>query len=198
MIEVKIVKLRNRWVMILIVAFAVIMLINQYPIGEGKEDRLSTELEEVSSQRNVDKQYPGSDLAVLEVVLQEQYIDGRMASEMILETISAMEDFWSKYEDYQLIDQKVGQVTFRKQVNDISPYLKKVGYFGLYEDVLTIFEGAPTHQQVIQSFYHINLNQLSKEDRERLNKGIKIDSKSTYQQTLEVFRDTSPTEQVQG
>lgn len=184
---------RKQWLIMLVAVWSILLLINREPTVIN-----NAEINDQNDELEVSAPIESSDLAVIEVVLQNQFIDGRMETEIIEETIMAMEDFWSKYEDYQLIDQKVGEITFRKKVNDISPYLKKVGYFGLNDDMLTIFEGEPEYEQVVQSFYNISVNELSEAEIERLNQGIKIDSKQVYEQTLEVFRDYSPTEQVQG
>ncbi|WP_162880786.1 BofC C-terminal domain-containing protein [Paraliobacillus sediminis] len=135
---------------------------------------------------------------VLEVTLQKQYVDGKIEQETHEESIGAMEDFWATYEDWQLIEQSSGEMTFRKQVDDISPYLKANGYFGLQEGMLSIFEGAPLHQQVIQSFYQIDTSTLESFQIEELESGIKIESIETYHKILEVYRDLSPTKQVQG
>lgn len=200
LIEVNKMNRRKRFIMLAIAILGLFILISLNPVDEDLEkveEKSENEIETAAA-IDIENQNNPDDLAVIEVILQEQYIDGRMETKIIEETISAMEDFWSEYSDYQLIDQKVGQLTFRKQIDDVSPYLKKVGHFGLYDDTLTIFEGEPEYEQVIQSFYHIDKNELTKEDIERLNNGIKIDSKETYQQTLEVFRSYSPTEQVQG
>lgn len=200
LIEVNKMNRRKRFIMLSIAILGLFILISLNPVDEDLEkveEKSENEIETAAA-IDIENQNNPDDLAVIEVILQEQYIDGRMETKIIEETISAMEDFWSEYSDYQLIDQKVSQLTFRKQIDDVSPYLKKVGHFGLYDDTLTIFEGEPEYEQVIQSFYHIDKNELTKEDIERLNNGIKIDSKETYQQTLEVFRSYSPTEQVQG
>lgn len=200
LIEVNKMNRRKRFIMLSIAILGLFILISLNPVDEDLEkveEKSENEIETAAA-IDIENQNNPDDLAVIEVILQEQYIDGRMETKIIEETISAMEDFWSEYSDYQLIDQKVSQLTFRKQIDDVSPYLKKVGHFGLYDDTLTIFEGEPEYEQVIQSFYHIDKNELTTEDIERLNNGIKIDSKETYQQTLEVFRSYSPTEQVQG
>ncbi|WP_017472698.1 BofC C-terminal domain-containing protein [Amphibacillus jilinensis] len=154
------------------------------------------ELVEVSRTEQQSK-HP-DDLATIEIVLQRQYLDGRMDSEVFEETITSMEDFWYTYEPYQLIDQKMGQMIFREYLDDISPYLKEVGYFGLSEQQLTIFEGEPQYEQVIQQVYDLDLEALPKDKQEKLRKGIKIDSKQIYQDTIEVFRNHIPSEQVQG
>lgn len=152
---------------------------------------------EVSKSETNFEDYP-DDLATIEVIIQKQYLDGRMDSESIEETITAMEDFWYKYENYQLIDQKVGQMVFRDYIDDISPYLKEVGYFGLADEQLVIFEGEPQYEQNIQIVFELDPDQLTEDERERLNEGIKIDSKKTYQEVIDVFRHQLPSKQVHG
>lgn len=140
-------------------------------------------------------EYP-DDLATIEIILQKQYLDGRMDTESFEETITAMEDFWYTYENYQLIDQKVGQMVFREYIDDISPYLKEVGYFGLADQQLVIFEGEPQYKQNIQIVFDLDLDHLTDSEQDQLNKGIKIDSKKTYQDVIDVFRQQIPSEEV--
>lgn len=156
------------------------------------QDDVENEATPTTSQPKVNEQL------VLEVTLQKQYADGKIEQETHEESIGAMEDFWATYEGWQLIEQSSGEMTFRKQVDDISPYLKANGYFGLQEGMLSIFEGEPLHQQVIQSFYQIDTSTLESYQIEELESGIKIESIDTYHQILEVYRDLSPTKQVQG
>lgn len=134
----------------------------------------------------------------IKVTLQKQFLDGNLEEETYYETIHAMEDFWASYEDWQVIDQKEGEMTFRKQIDDISPYLKQSGYFGLQNNMLSIFEGEPFHEQVIQSFYQIDTDTLESMQYKQLKNGIKIKSKDTYIQVLEGYRDLAPVKQVQG
>ncbi|WP_170287602.1 BofC C-terminal domain-containing protein [Aquibacillus halophilus] len=132
----------------------------------------------------------------MEVTLQRHYIDGKFEENTHTETIGAMEDFWSYYHGWQVIDQKEGKIVFRKEIPDISPYLKEKGYFGLKNDILTIFNGRPTHEQVIQSFYQIDTSELESYQAKQLQDGIKIETKEVYQYVLEAFRDMTPSRSV--
>ncbi|WP_112181465.1 MULTISPECIES: BofC C-terminal domain-containing protein [Paraliobacillus] len=181
------------YISVLISVIAVVVLI----VSVNKEqsdvnDVIEREVTPTTSQPEVNEQL------VLEVTLQKQYLDGKIEEETHEESIGAMEDFWASYEDWQLVEQSSGEMTFRKQVDDISPYLKANGYFGLQEGMLSIFEGEPVHQQVIQSFYQIDTSTLESFQIEELETGIKIEDIETYHQVLEVYRDLSPTKQVQG
>ncbi|WP_077621380.1 intercompartmental signaling factor BofC [Sediminibacillus massiliensis] len=128
----------------------------------------------------------------IEVILQRHYMDGKVEADSHKETVWAMEDFWAYYDGWQVIDQKEGEIIFRKEVADISPYMKENGYFGLRDGQLTIFEGLPMHEQVIQSFYQIDTKELESYQAKQLREGIKIDSKQVYQYVLEAYRDMAP------
>ncbi|WP_138415570.1 BofC C-terminal domain-containing protein [Aquibacillus sediminis] len=134
----------------------------------------------------------------VEVTLQKRYMDGEVVEETREETIASMQDFWAYYEDWQLVNQQEGEVVFRKQISDISPYLKENGYFGLDDNILTIFDGKPGEQQAIQSFYQIETSELETFQEKQLQDGIKIESKEVYQTVLEAYRDMAPTESVNG
>ncbi|MFP7493512.1 BofC C-terminal domain-containing protein [Terribacillus saccharophilus] len=129
-----------------------------------------------------------ADPVEVKVVLQRHYMDGKQTEVSHQEKIYAMEDFWSTYHDWQLVSQKEGLVVFKQDVMDISPELKKNGYFGIYKGKLTIFEGRPIDQQAIQSFYQINKGKLESHQAEKLEEGIKIQSREVYEDVLEAFR----------
>ncbi|MFC4403992.1 BofC C-terminal domain-containing protein [Gracilibacillus xinjiangensis] len=124
----------------------------------------------------------------IDVMLEKEYIDGQVEVEKVTETISSMEDFWAQYEEWNLLEQKQGFIRFRKEVEDISPYVKTFGYFGIKDGVLTIFEGIPVNEAVIQSFYHINIEELESHLLQDLKKGIKIETKEDYEEVLETYQ----------
>ncbi|MFK4997595.1 BofC N-terminal domain-containing protein [Bacillus sp. N9] len=57
----------------------------------------------------------------LEIILRKLYVDGEVSEEVVEETIWALDDFWSKYEGWQLVDMDEGFL-FLKKVDDISRY----------------------------------------------------------------------------
>ena len=129
---------------------------------------------------------------VVKVVLARTYIDGEISEETVYEKIWAMEDFWSKYKDWQLVDMKAGMVKFQKEIDDISPLLKSNGYFGVTQDgVLSIFNGLPSKERVIQSFFQLDMKKLESIERKKLEKGIRISTKDQYVEVLKVFRNYS-------
>lgn len=123
----------------------------------------------------------------VEVVLQTHYLDGEVSEEIVLEEIWSMEDFWSFYGDWQLVDQNEKRVIFKKELNDISPLLKVNGYFGLSEDgTLNIYNGKPEQNEVIQSFFQVNTSRLKSHLHEKLKEGIPISTKDNYFDVLKM------------
>lgn len=127
------------------------------------------------------------------VILQRHYLDGKTSEEVLKETIWSMEDFWANYSDWQLVDQQEGKMIFKKNIDDISPLLKTNGYFGISEDgTLSIFKGIPAEsEEVIQSFFQIDISKLESRQQEELKKGIPVVSKDHYIQVIESFKTLS-------
>ncbi|WP_188651328.1 intercompartmental signaling factor BofC [Pontibacillus salipaludis] len=124
----------------------------------------------------------------LEVVLKREYIDGHVGEERKKETIWSMEDFWARYDGWELVDQREGHITFRKKVDDLSPFVKKAGYFGINEgNELILFDGSDERSEVIQSFFQIDVGKLESFQSEELQKGIKIKSKDQYLSLLKKY-----------
>lgn len=129
---------------------------------------------------------------IIDVVLQQQYIDNQQVVNTKNETIWSLEDFWAAYEDWDLVKQEEGEILFVKEINDLSPIIKARGYFGLDEQgKLTIFEGKPAENKVIQSFYQINTKELESSKTNQLRKGIKVKSKEQYLSLLETYKTFS-------
>jgi forespore regulator of the sigma-K checkpoint len=126
------------------------------------------------------------------VILERNYLDGEISQEVIEETCWSMENFWAKYDQWQLISHDESTFVFKKQEDDISPLLKANGYFGLSEDgVLTIFNGRPDRSRIIQSFFQIDVKKLESKAQQELLQGIPIKTKDRYVEVLETFKPYS-------
>ncbi|MGP4080541.1 BofC C-terminal domain-containing protein [Pseudalkalibacillus sp. R45] len=151
------------------------------------EDEVKANLPSHSHPQEQEAQTVSGPLTV-EVLLQRTYLDGESSQEVIYETIWSMEDFWAAYADWQMIDQDLKRVIFEQEIDDISPLSKVNGFFGLTEDgILTIFNGRPHEDQVIQSFYQIDVKKLESNLLEKLKEGIRIETKSDYQEVLNQY-----------
>lgn len=128
----------------------------------------------------------------LTIILERIYLDGEISEEVVLDSYWSIENFWAKYDQWQLIEIDESKMVFRKQVDDISPLLKANGYFGLTEDgVLTIFNGRPDRSRIIQSFFQIDVKKLESKKQEELIQGIPIKTKDRYEEVLETFKPYS-------
>lgn len=129
---------------------------------------------------------------ILDVTLKRIYLDGDVSEEMIQETIWALEDFWAKYESWQLVDMNEDRLVFETKVDDISPMLKLNGYFGLSKDgVLSIFNGKPNEAKIIHSFFQLDMNKLEGHRQTELKVGIPVKSKEGYSEVLETMKQYS-------
>jgi forespore regulator of the sigma-K checkpoint len=125
----------------------------------------------------------------LTVILERIYLDGEISQEVVHETCWSIENFWAKYDQWQLMDIDESTMIFRKQVDDISPLLKANGFFGISEDgVLSIFNGRPDQLRIIQSFFQIDIKKLESKKQEELIQGIPIKTKDRYVEVLETFK----------
>lgn len=136
----------------------------------------------------VEKEEP----VVVTVVLERVYLDGEFSQEVFKEKIYSMENFWTKYDQWELIDMDEKRVVFREQVDDISPLLKANGYFGITEEgILTIFNGKPQKTNIIHSFFQLDVGKLESAKHEELKEGIPIKNKDRYVKVLETFKSYS-------
>ncbi|MGN8645634.1 BofC C-terminal domain-containing protein [Gracilibacillus sp. HCP3S3_G5_1] len=152
--------------------------------------------QEGSEEKEQEVMVMSQDPLTIELTLEKQYIDGNIETDYVKETIASMEDFWSEYQEWQVVEQKEGFIRFRKEVDDISPYLKANGYFGIKNGQLTIFEGVPVQESAVQSFYQIDTEELETHLYEQLKEGIKINTKQDYLEVLETFRSYQDVEAV--
>ncbi len=125
----------------------------------------------------------------VQVVLARVYLDGEISEEIIEETIWSMEDFWAEYREWDLVDQNEAKVVFQQKIDDISPLLKINGYFGISEEgTLNIYDGNPSEEKVIQSFFQINTKELKSHQQKELQKGIPVLSRDRYEEVLKTFK----------
>ncbi|HEX7064312.1 MAG TPA: BofC C-terminal domain-containing protein [Bacillales bacterium] len=130
------------------------------------------------------------------VYLKRVFLDGRTSLDKEKVTIWSTEDFWARFSDWQLVDQNMDKVVFKKQINDISPVLKASGYFGLSkDDILTIYKGKPKEKEAIHSFFHIDVKELESELQRELRKGIPVKTKGHYKKVIKRLKEYAVKEQ---
>jgi len=121
-----------------------------------------------------------NDCAQMEVHLQRIYLDGESSEEVRAERICP-EDVAENYKGWDVVHVSATTAILRKEIDDLSPLLKTNGYFGITSDgILTIFDGNPNKEKVIQSFYQLDTKKLESRWMRQLQSGIPIRSKDRY------------------
>jgi forespore regulator of the sigma-K checkpoint len=87
-----------------------------------------------------------------------------------------------------------GEVFFIEQVEDLSAKCKQNAFFGLDKNGnLTLFDGLPNHEQVIRTFFQLNVEHLKtslpRGTLDQLKKGIRVSDLAEYNSVLSTFSD---------
>jgi forespore regulator of the sigma-K checkpoint len=127
-----------------------------------------------------------------ELVLSRTYLCGLKDEERKQLKGESLQQELSAYSGWEIISAEAGRLVLLKRENDIAPTCKANGYFGLSPDgVLTLFNGLPAEQDVIQTFYQINTKRmeasLPKEEIELLHRGIRVRDLAEYNSVLSTY-----------
>jgi forespore regulator of the sigma-K checkpoint len=130
------------------------------------------------------------------LILQTNYICGTEIGTKQFHQVRDMEE-WLEAQDFSWTIQSKSDSEYsvtRDVENDLSPLCKKEGYFGLSEEgVLTMFQGPPTDNQVIQTFFRIDTqlleSKLPQEKMGSLIQGIRVHSVDEYLNVLSTFEE---------
>lgn len=87
-----------------------------------------------------------------------------------------------------------GNVYFTEQIDDLSPQCKTNAYFGLdTKGNLSLFEGVPEGNQVLRTFFQLNIefleSSLPRETVKQLYRGIPVSNLEEYNSVLSTFAD---------
>ena len=126
---------------------------------------------------------------ITNIQLARIFLDGDSCIELVITPPNKVNEVVQLYSDWELVDIKGETIYFRKFIDDISPLLKTNGYFGITtEGVLSIYYGEPKQQQLIQSFFQIDIEKLESKFMEDLIRGIPVQTKEHYVQVIETFK----------
>lgn len=92
------------------------------------------------------------------------------------------------------VDMRDDQVVLFEQVEDLSPQCKESAYFGIDSNGnLTLFNGLPTKENVIRTFFQLNIEHLEsslpRQTIRELHEGIRIKDYAEYNSVLSTFSD---------
>ncbi|MGD8188848.1 BofC C-terminal domain-containing protein [Brevibacillus ginsengisoli] len=130
----------------------------------------------------------------LELVLKRTYLCGPKDEERVRVEPQTIEQLLSKYIGWEIASVGADSVVLKKAENDLSPLCKSNGHFGLSQgNVLTLFNGLPGEQKVIQTFYQINTARLEaglpKNELDLLKKGIRVHDLAEYNSILSTYSE---------
>jgi forespore regulator of the sigma-K checkpoint len=96
-----------------------------------------------------------------------------------------------------------GEVLFTERIDDLSPQCKHNAHFGLdAHGNLSLFEGTPEEQQVIRTFFQLNIEYLESslphETVKQLYHGIPVSNVDEYNSVLSTFADFAVEEAGNG
>ena len=130
------------------------------------------------------------------LVLETNYLCGTQTEIKQFEDEQTLQA-WVDTQDvpWQLVEKKDRTYVMVHEVkDDLAPVCKEEGYFGLSEDgVLTIYQGPPTENQVIQTFFRIDTERLESKlpasEIHTLQEGIRIRDVADYRQVLSMYEE---------
>lgn len=87
-----------------------------------------------------------------------------------------------------------GEILFQETISDLSPTCKEQAYISLDKDGnLTLFEGPPTHEKVIRTFFQLDINSMESSLPDgavkQLYDGIRVQDIDEYNSVLSTFSD---------
>lgn len=128
----------------------------------------------------------------IDLVLQRSYMCGQQDEEHKKLESDSIEDLLAEYSGWEIISIGPDKVVLHQQVNDLSPLCKENGYFGLTEDgTLTLFNGLPAEQKVIQTFYRIDTERMEASipaaEIDLLRSGIRVGNLAEFNSILSTY-----------
>jgi len=128
------------------------------------------------------------------VFAQKIYVCGQELTEIGNFSSSQIAQFSKEHPQDQLKLTAEDQVYFVEQVADLSAACKHNAFFGLDKNGnLSLFEGTPDHEQIIRTFFQLNVEHLKTSlpqgTYNQLKQGIPISDLAEYNSVLSTFSD---------
>ncbi|HJV44289.1 MAG TPA: BofC C-terminal domain-containing protein [Bacillota bacterium] len=129
----------------------------------------------------------------VELILQKSYICGADEEQTLKKNVASSDQLLQEYHDWQLVSHQENKYIFRTKIQDLAPICKEKGYFGLSgQNILTLFEGPPEENKVIQTFFQIDTKKFESSlpnELGFLNKGIRIKDLAEYNSILSTYEE---------
>lgn len=133
-------------------------------------------------------------MAETEVHLITHFLCGKDLVETKKELNMTIDEIRDKYSDWIIFDVNNNVVTMERFEDDLAPECKEGAFFGLSPDgVLTLYQGDPEENQVIETFFRIDIESLEsglpREPIEQLYKGIPVKNITEYHSILSTYSE---------
>ncbi|GAA4854148.1 hypothetical protein GCM10023310_36380 [Paenibacillus vulneris] len=154
-----------------------------------REDEVQAMVKQIEGQR-------GAYARKLYVCGEEVQMLGRMTSAQILQ-------YHKEHPTLTVSIGEGGDVYFTEQIDDLSPQCKSNAYFGLdSKGNLSLFEGVPESNQVLRTFFQLNIefleSSLPRETVKQLYRGIPVSNLDEYNSVLSTFADFAVEDQAKA
>lgn len=129
-----------------------------------------------------------------EVYVQKIYVCGEEVQRIGELSPNDIAELSKEHPAWVLTLQADGHVYFTEHIQDLSQSCKEAAYFGIDENgVLSLFDGIPQQNKVIQSFFQLNIQYLKSalppDTVEQLYVGIRVTDIDEYNSVLSTFAD---------
>lgn len=129
-----------------------------------------------------------------QVFLQKNYVCGEEINQLGQLLPSEIKKLHEANPQWKMTINSKEQIYFVETIEDLSPRCKENAYFGLdTKGNLSLFEGLPKKEQVIRTFFQMNIEHLKtslpQETIEQLYEGIRINDLVEYNSVLSTFSD---------
>ncbi len=135
----------------------------------------------------------------LQVLFINHFLCGKDQYTYIETPFKTLSELTTKYSDWYLTSNQDNLVIMEKDTEDLAPDCKENAYFGITKDgLLTLFAGPPTEENIIQTFFYLDLKDIESSNREspiaQLQNGIRIHDKEEYLSVISSYIEFSTTQ----
>jgi forespore regulator of the sigma-K checkpoint len=195
---------RRRWLALGLIVLTICVAVNRFEASQSignnfKEDRIRSAY--VPAVSSVDTENQSKVIESIHAIkgkqnafLQKVYVCGEETQQLGVWNSKELLEAHKKHPNWLIRINEPDKVTFIEYIEDLSPTCKEQAYFGVDETGnLSLFHGAPGKDNVIRTFFQLNIHYLEsslpKETVKELHQGIRITDMAEYNSVLSTFSD---------
>ena len=165
------------------------------PVQASASDRLSERpVAEMSREQEETLHAIANGVNERMVTMQKSFICGEETQQVGLMGKDDILKLSEEHPQWEITIHAGGDVRFIERIDDLSPKCKETAYFGIDKNGnLSLFEGVPGGDQVIRTFFQLNVEHLKsslpQESIRQLYEGIRISDLADFNSVLSTFSD---------